>query len=484
MAGSLPVAWIDLSGGRAGDELGPYPGLELIPGSASALSALGREHVGVRAALLDFDAAAPAGAATALRSVLTSFPVPAIVRVPPGHVDEILPVLRAGDDVCLRGDAPALVAHRVRRLLASHDLDPLTQLLNRRAFYSRLEEILRTAAPDATVSVLFLDFDHFKRVNVEHGYLTADRVLESCAALLRHGDSVLAARIAGDEFAVIAPGLDEAAAVLFAARLCETLAAHRGPEGINVTASIGAATADGQELSATALVEQAATALYAAKTNGRNCAVHFRALEREAARAGRDVQVRALEAIQRLASDRAAQAILLRSQEVIAALQKRADQDGLTGLYNRGYLERRLPRSFRDARGGAVPLSVALIDVDHFGAINKTLGWPTGDQALRDVADIIRRAVRAEDWVARYGGEEIAVVLNGTTRDEAASVAERIRVAVERHAFRATNGEALAVTVSIGVAELQPGETLLQLWDRLSSKLLAAKNEGRNRVRS
>jgi diguanylate cyclase (GGDEF)-like protein len=294
---------------------------------------------------------------------------------------------------------------------------------------------------------------------------------------------VLAARLGGDEFGVLVPGAGERDAMHYATGLGRAVAENRSPDGLAVTASLGVVTVEQPGLDADAVLQSAATAMYEAKGRGRNCAVHYRELEREAARAGSDVQVRAFEVHQRLVTERATENITLRGRILLDELQKRADRDSLTGLFNRGYLDRRLPRDCEEARGAARPLCVALIDVDHFGQVNKKYGWPTGDQTLRDVAAVIRQHVRAGDWVAKYGGEEIAVVMEATP-EEAAAVVERVRAAVARHPFRTTTGAALPITVSAGVVAVRPGEGAADVWERVSRKVLDAKEAGRNQVRA
>jgi diguanylate cyclase (GGDEF)-like protein len=168
---------------------------------------------------------------------------------------------------------------------------------------------------------------------------------------------------------------------------------------------------------------------------------------------------------------------------LLEALQSQADRDALTGLFNRGYLDRRLARDQKEARRSGT-LSLALLDIDFFGPINKTHGWPTGDLALRQVANLVRQNVREGDWVARYGGEEIAVILPGASRESAVRVLERVRAAVAGFGFRTTRGEPFSVTVSAGVVEARADEELEQLWQRLSDRLLEAKGGGRNQVRS
>jgi diguanylate cyclase (GGDEF)-like protein len=483
MTTSLPVAWVSLPEGDHGFT-GPvsYPGLDLVPVRLRDLADRAGEKRALRVALMDVPGADRTISALDIQAALASCPVPALVRIPPDRVAEVLPVLRRGDAVCLPEEPLALLVHRVRQLLDNADLDPLTHLLDRRPFYARLESALLTSSPERPLSLLFLDLDHFKRVNQEHGYPRGDRVLEHCARLLPTEGGVLAARLSGDEFALIVPGLDEPSSCRYAGRLCALFADHPSPDGIAVTVSIGVDTTEGP-VAATDFVQQAATALYAAKGAGRNQAVHFRAFERAAVRTGGDVRIHTFETIQRVVSERAAETIARRGRQLLEAFQNQAERDGLTGLFNRGYLDRRIAHVYQEARGSSRPLCVALIDIDYFGSINKTRGWPTGDRTLREIADLVRRSVRSGDWVARYGGEEIAVVLPDVSCQGAAQVLERIREAVARHPFRDSRGEAFSVTLSAGVVELQAGETLVELWQRLSDKLLGAKNAGRNQVR-
>ncbi len=160
--------------------------------------------------------------------------------------------------------------------------------------------------------------------------------------------------------------------------------------------------------------------------------------------------------------------------------------DGLTQLHNYRYfldfLDRELARSVRHAR----PLSVLLIDLDHFKVVNDTYGHLCGDHVLRELADRLRPQVRREDLFARYGGEEFAVVLVETPAAEAAAAGERVRHAVAAGPF-AFDGREIAVTVSVGVATTQGDEPaltpagLLQVAD---ARLYAAKHDGRNAVRA
>ncbi|HYC71654.1 MAG TPA: GGDEF domain-containing protein [Opitutaceae bacterium] len=161
-------------------------------------------------------------------------------------------------------------------------------------------------------------------------------------------------------------------------------------------------------------------------------------------------------------------------------LYRRTTRDALTGAFNRAYFQRRLEREWALAgRGGA--LAVALLDVDHFKAINDAHGHAAGDAVLRGLVARIHPLVGAGP-LARYGGEEFALLLAGADASNAAGLAERLRAAIAAAPFPA-GARRLAVTVSIGVAGAAPAmagpEQLLGLADR---RLYAAKHAGRNRV--
>ncbi|MDM7921957.1 MAG: diguanylate cyclase [Pyrinomonadaceae bacterium] len=128
-------------------------------------------------------------------------------------------------------------------------------------------------------------------------------------------------------------------------------------------------------------------------------------------------------------------------------LEKRSMTDSLTGLMNRGYIEERLIEEMNRASRYRFPMSLLMIDVDHFKSYNDSFGHPAGDVALRLVASVLKRTLRAADVAARYGGEEFAVLLPQTPVEQANWIAERIRQRVERTEFPKRQ-----VTISVGVA--------------------------------
>lgn len=166
----------------------------------------------------------------------------------------------------------------------------------------------------------------------------------------------------------------------------------------------------------------------------------------------------------------------------IVALQKQLIElslsDGLTGLRNRRAFDEALPAQFELARRYQRPLSLAIIDVDHFKIMNDTFGHQAGDRVLRDVGGILESTTRRVDFVARVGGEEFAILLPETALFEALLFGEKIRANV------AAVDRPHRVTISIGVASMPHSEvnTANELLYAADQALYRAKNRGRNRV--
>ena len=164
-------------------------------------------------------------------------------------------------------------------------------------------------------------------------------------------------------------------------------------------------------------------------------------------------------------------------------LYRLAIHDALTGLYNKrylmDYLQREIDRSTRYGR----PLALILFDIDHFKAINDSMGHLAGDVTLRELADRLRSKICKDDLLARYGGEEFAAVLTEADRATAAELAEQLRRTVEDLPFT-FEGRPHQVTISLGVASIDGDEVLTPqaLIQRADECLYRAKREGRNRV--
>ena len=157
-----------------------------------------------------------------------------------------------------------------------------------------------------------------------------------------------------------------------------------------------------------------------------------------------------------------------------------ARTDSLTGLANRRALDEELQRRYSESQRTGSPLSIMLIDVDHFKGFNDRHGHRTGDEALRVIAATLRDAMRQLDLVARYGGEEFVVLLPGTAIEGAILVAERTRQDLADSRFR-YDGKEFSLTVSIGVAQLATNEHVSRMLQRVDQALYAAKGAGRNR---
>lgn len=185
---------------------------------------------------------------------------------------------------------------------------------------------------------------------------------------------------------------------------------------------------------------------------------------------------------QRLQSElAAAREELLVERQRLEFLSAEARTDALTGLPNRRSFDEELRRRFDQWRRNDVPVSLLLVDIDHFKSINDRHGHPTGDAALRWTAQIIRDALREMDIPARYGGEEFGVILPGTRLSDASNVAERLRAAIAARPFE-ENGAAFAVTASIGAATAVANDSPEELIGRADEALYQAKQHGRNRA--
>ena len=172
------------------------------------------------------------------------------------------------------------------------------------------------------------------------------------------------------------------------------------------------------------------------------------------------------------------------SNELSAAnkrLQQQALSDALTELPNRRFAMERLEQEWALTRRGERALSCMMLDIDHFKKINDTFGHQLGDEALKQVADALRKTARAQDVVCRYGGEEFLVICPDTGATAAYQAAERMRVSVESLRMLAPDGRCVPLTISIGVAEKGEGiADMNALVNRADDSLYAAKKQGRN----
>ncbi|MFN8611210.1 MAG: sensor domain-containing diguanylate cyclase [Vulcanimicrobiota bacterium] len=156
--------------------------------------------------------------------------------------------------------------------------------------------------------------------------------------------------------------------------------------------------------------------------------------------------------------------------------------DGLTNIYNRRYLDQRLSQELADSIRHEKPLSVALLDLDHFKQLNDGYGHQAGDQVLCELTGLLSQELRQHDVLARYGGEEFALILAGTSAADGLLLGERLRSLVESRDFFYKN-QKLPVTISLGLATFpENGQDKMTLLRAADKALYRAKESGRNRV--
>ena len=167
--------------------------------------------------------------------------------------------------------------------------------------------------------------------------------------------------------------------------------------------------------------------------------------------------------------------------KVIAALNEKAMTDELTGLYNRRYINERLPVDIYNASINDTKLSVAMLDIDCFKDINDCYGHMVGDAVIKEVCQTMKSKVRkGHDWIARYGGEEFLITLIGADNEVAYKISENIRSALENKIIECHNHE-IGVTASIGIYTIDPGtKSFDEVIVAVDENLYKAKNLGKN----
>ena len=473
---STRVVWVTT------DELAPDGQDDLFAGIDLVLAAPGQQVP--EADLVVLDSRALGGLAGVLEA-RARIHAPVLVLCGPVELEGLGEPLQQTDGILLHDSPLALVAHQLRLLAgwSSLQVDGLTKLRVRRALLAELDRVLPGAAEDRPISLLLVDIDLFKSVNDEHGHNVGDLILQELAGRIVSScpAEAFTARFSGEKFVVLLH-VGEEEAVSHAELIREAVRYRPFVDDVRVTVSAGVATAR-HPITARELLRQMDEALYAAKAGGRDRTVHYSDLEREAIRADRDIDLFAFENVTRVIAERVASIITRRGRRLFHEIKQQADVDSLTGLFSRRYLDRRLTFELDESRRTGLPLSVALIDIDFFGQVNKTHGWPAGDRVLAGLALLLRQSVRGADWIARYGGEEFCVVLAGTDLQTARGVLERVRAAVASHPFSVgTDADPLEITVSAGVVQRNEDADLTALLERVSQRLLEAKRGGRNRV--
>lgn len=196
-------------------------------------------------------------------------------------------------------------------------------------------------------------------------------------------------------------------------------------------------------------------------------------------------RLRNVELEREIAERREAEAALARAkaelEETNRELRALSIRDGLTGAYNRRYLDERLAEAFALALRQSQPLSVMICDVDDFKRINDVFSHAVGDEVLRTIAGILRQNMRQSDVVARFGGEEFVVIFPLAAREQAVAASEKVCRMVMDHPWHTVH-PLLAVTLSAGVAEADGHPNHEKLLSEADRKLYQAKRRGKNRV--
>ncbi len=176
-------------------------------------------------------------------------------------------------------------------------------------------------------------------------------------------------------------------------------------------------------------------------------------------------------------------AATLKHFQRFSSIQSMAIYDTLTGLYNRRFFEEKLGIETQKSFYGNTPVSLVMVDIDHFKKVNDTLGHLDGDKALCEIASLLKTSLRKKDTVARYGGEEFVLILSGAGLEESRMIAERIRRLVENTPVQMGQAQ-INLTVSMGISNFpihrpESKEELVKMADRA---LYEAKRGGRNKV--
>lgn len=402
------------------------------------------------------------------------------------QLEQMLEHMLPKDDVCLSSARARELLNRLRLLRHRKGLavDALTGLSQRQVLREQLEMAVNTASVADPVTLFLINVDSFKWINDSYGHASGDTILCNIAAILNSiiSSNEVLARIGGDVFAILTR-LPREHIGIYSKAISDAITQASFQIDESITVSIGVATTDSGKLTAEMLIKNADAACYEAKARGRAQSVIFDDMLDNAPDAGRDIALKQLENFTRIMSERVASKINQQSRKLVNALQQEIDLDGLTRLYNRRYFDRRLVREFAVALRQNRPLTVALVDIDHFHDVNMDYGWPTGDRVLQEVSSLLKSSIRAVDWVARYGGEEFCIIMTETALADGITVLERLRESIREHIFTTTTNKPIQVTVSMGADQVIASDAeFMDPVERASEWLRKAKNTGRNRL--
>ncbi len=175
-------------------------------------------------------------------------------------------------------------------------------------------------------------------------------------------------------------------------------------------------------------------------------------------------------------------AVLTRSVELQREFQDKSEHDGLTGTYNRNWMNDVFPKQIELSHHLNQKLSMLLIDADHFKKVNDRYGHRAGDTTLIKLANIISGCLQESDLLVRYGGEEFIVLLPGASLSQARTIAENIRRMVSKTPVSINRDTSITISVSIGIAEAGVDDTVDNLLEKTDTGLYLAKQNGRNQV--
>ncbi|WP_392532251.1 diguanylate cyclase [Nostoc sp. C117] len=429
-----------------------------------------------------------------LKYLYTSIDLPTVVLV--DTIDQeytVLCWLEPGDDTCKRDAIDGQIGLRLQRSVwhskqkHSYNLDKLTGIANFRKFNDYAIKLLTSKEDAEPVCLIYLDIDGFKFINDSHGHLAGDQILQEVGQILQKyslGASIVA-RTGGDKFAICMCGNTEQGKA-FAEFLRTQIQTHEFKldqlSCVHLTASLGVVSMTGHS-SVEQLWQEINQCIYAAKQKGRDQVMTTEEFDAIADASGQDKLITDFEHRIRVTAERMISEMVLKASRLAKKYQAEAENDGLTEVFNRRYLDRLLPREIEKSQKYQQPLTIVLLDLDNFGEVNRTYGFPTGDQALKTAAQIFKSNVRVVDWVTRYGGEEFCIVMSDTDLNTGYQIAERIRLALSEEIVTAYNSQQFRLTASIGVVEFTPEDDLVSFLQRASDKVRDAKKNGRNQTR-
>ena len=174
--------------------------------------------------------------------------------------------------------------------------------------------------------------------------------------------------------------------------------------------------------------------------------------------------------------------VLLGSLEIQREYRNKAETDALTGLHNRHWFTDVFPKQLELCERTGQHAALLMVDIDHFKRVNDTYGHLVGDDALRHIGLLLRRNLRGTDLCARFGGEEMVVLMPGTDIHQARLTAERLRENIANATLQLSDGRTLSLTVSGGIAQWQPGMAVDALIRDADEALYRAKTAGRNQI--